>query len=211
MKRKYLKEDVVKFIKGLDVRAKTLDDAAIDNVIDRGYAELSTVSKRIFSNEDVTPLQDFYTNSEDVITLDIEEDVTEIYDLYLTKEDEKLTEGNIHEVVQGIGIYRNVHIVYRDNRYTGRFHVRLADIDDTFDNVVAKYYYTPRAFTEYVFMDSQTYLAWTDAMWAALNYFLKDIEGEAQKRASMTRTSKSIPQEPEDTVVQQRAVFNGVS
>ena len=106
-------------------------------------------------------------------------------------------------------MYRNSDVAYRDNRYLGRFHLQLDAVDEVFDNCVVKYYYTPRATDEDVFMDSQIYLAFQDAVWAALLYFLHDTEGEARKRASMQRTSKSTTQNPEDVPAQVSAVFGG--
>lgn len=208
MKTEYTRDQITDFIKNLDVRASKFTDVQLDNVINRGYAELTTVSKRIFSNEDVVSLDGYYSAGETKITLDVEDDATEIYDLYVTFEgdDKKIA----HEVLQDVGIYRNDNVAYRDNRYIGRVHVDLEAIDEVFDNLVVKYYYTPKAADTSVYMDTQTYLAWTDAMWAAANYFLKDIEGETQKRASMGRTSKSISQDPEDIPDRARTIFGGL-
>lgn len=213
-KTQYTREQVVAFIKSLDTRAREYDDTMIDNIINRGYAELTTTSKRIFSNEEVLSLDDYYDMKELKFTVDISDDVTEIYDIYLTIED--LSNKDIaicQEVVQDIGIYRNNSTAYRDNRYIGRCHTNLAAehlSQHVFDSLVVKYYYTPTATAENVYMDSQVYLAWQDAMWAALNYFQKDIEGEAQKRTSMQRTSKSTAQEPEDMPGFTRAIFGGI-
>ena len=208
-KTKYTREDIVAFIRDLDVRARDISDTKIDNIIDRGYAELTTVSKRLFSNEDVVHIADYTADGENKFTLDVEDDVTEIYDLYATIENDDVSQDICQEVIQGIGIYRNNNMVFRDNRYLGRFHVDLTAVDEEFDNIVCKYYYTPKATGEDVYMDSQVYLAFQDAMWAALNYFMKDIEGESQKRASMQRTSQSTTQEPEDIPTEQRAIFGG--
>ena len=211
-KTKYTKETIVAFIRELDVRARTIADTKINNIIDRGYAELTTVSKRLFSNEEVVDLAIYYDAGEKKLTLDVEEDVTEVYDIYVTREgDEKWL---CQEEIQGVGIYRNNDVAFRDNRYLGRVHLDLTPkyiADIVFDNCVIKYYYTPRSTDDDVYMDSQVYLAFQDAMWAALNYFMKDIEGESQKRASMTRTSKSTTQEPEDIPTEGRAMFGGFS
>ena len=209
-KTKYTKDEIVAFIRDLDVRAKTLSDAKIDNIINRGYAELTTVSKRLFSNEEIVPLDEYYDVGEERLTLDIEDDVTEIYDIYVTKEGDN--KWICQEEIQGVGMYRNSDVAFRDNRYLGRFHIDFTPDylrNVVFDNCVVKYYYTPKAIDDEVFMDSQIYLAFQDAMWAALNYFMKDIEGESQKRASMTRTSQSTTQEPEDVPPEGRAVFGG--
>jgi len=208
-KTQYTRAEIVAFIKSLDSRAREFDDAKIDTIINRGYAELNTVSKRLFSNEEVIALEDYYNSSETKFTMDIEDDVTEIYDIYVTLEDENTDRSICQAIVNNIGIYRNHDIAYRDNRYLGRFNIDLTTDDNIYDNVVVKYYYTPKATDEGVFMDSQVYLAFQDAMWAALNYFQRDIEGEAQKRASMERTSKSTTQEPEDIPTRSRAIFGG--
>ncbi len=209
MKNKYTRIEILAFLKGLDTRAKSLTDAQMDNVINRGYAELLTTSKRIFSNEEVVSLDPFYESGESKITLEVEDDATEIYDIYTTIEGDRSSYAPAQEVVQGVGIYRNTDFAFRDNRAIGRFHLDLDAYDEKFDNVIVKYYYTPKATDEDVYMDAQTYLSWTDAMWAAMNYFLKDVEGEAQKRASMHRTSKSMTQDPEDVPQSQRAIFGG--
>jgi len=209
-KKAYTRDTIVAFVKGLDTRARTFNSSQIDNVINRGYAELMTQSKRIFSNQDIVPLDDYYEINELKVTLDVDVDVTEIYDLYVTVEGENLSKSTADEVIQDIGIVRNNDIIYRDNRYVGRFHLDLGALDNKFNNAVVKYYYTPTASDQTVYMDAQTYLAFTDAMWAATNYFLKDVEGEAQKRASMERTSKSITQGPEDIPSSGRSIFGHI-
>jgi len=207
MKNAYSREEVVSFVKALDVRARKFTDAEIDNVINRGYAELSTVTKQAFSSEEVVDLEDLYEGSELKHTFDVEDDVTEIYDIYVTQEGDDKSMSQ--EVVQDVGIYRNSDLAFRDNRYVGRVHVDLDAVDTVFDNLVVKYFYTPRATTEIVYMDSQTYLAWQDAMGAATSYFLKDVDEETRKRTSMNRTSKSmVQQDPEDSVDSVRAVFS---
>jgi len=209
-KTKYTKEQITTFLKDLDIRAKEFSKEKLDSIINRGYAELTTVSKTMFSGEEVVPLDEYYTVNETKLSLDIEDDVTEVYDLYVTIEKDNTDKSICQDVIQGVGIYRNNDLAYRDNRYVGRFHLDLSAKDVVFDNVVVKYYYTPKATDEDVYMDSQVYLAFQDAIWAALNYFVKDVEGEAQKRASMSRTSKSTTQEPEDTEFASRAIFFGV-
>ena len=116
MKTKYTREEISAFVKSLDVRAKTLDDTKIDNAINRGYAELTTTSKRLFSNEDVVDLGEYYDGNEMRVTLDVEDDVTEIYDVYTTIEGDR-SKDICQEVIQGIGIYRNNNVSFRDNRY----------------------------------------------------------------------------------------------
>ncbi|RKY55370.1 MAG: hypothetical protein DRP93_03465, partial [Candidatus Neomarinimicrobiota bacterium] len=99
-------------------------DEKIDNIINRGYAELSTVSKRVFSNEEIIDLTPYYEASELQLTLDIEEDVTEVYNLYTTIEGDRST-SICQRVEQGIGMYVNSDVSYRDNRSIGRIHVDL--------------------------------------------------------------------------------------
>lgn len=209
-KTAYTRESIVAFVKGLDVRSQEFDDPKIDDVINRGYAELGTVSKRLFSNEEVLSLDEYYETGELKFTVDIEEDVTEVYDIYTTLEDDNSNRSICQEIIQDVGIYRNSDLAYRDNRYLGRCHVDLEARDETFDSLILKYYYTPKATTETIYMDSQVHMAFQDAMWAALNYFMKDVESESQKRASMTRTSKSTTQEPEDIPDSPRAIFGGI-
>jgi len=207
MKNIYTRDEIITFIKGLDVRARKFTDTEINNVINRGYAELSTVTKQAFSSEEVVDLSPFYDGSELKHTFDIEDDVTDIYDLYVTQEGDDKSMSQ--EVVQDVGIYRDTDLAFRDNRYVGRLHIHLDASDTQFDNLVAKYFYTPRATDESVYMDSQAYLAWTDAMGAATDYFLKDVDEETRKRTSMNRTSKSmVQQDPEDSVDSVRAVFS---
>ena len=207
MKTMYTRDTINTFVRGLDVRAKTLTPTQLDNVINRGYAELMTTSKKLFSNEDVVNLAAYYTGGELKLTIDVEADCTEIYDVYTTIEGEVANKSVCEDIIQGIGICRDNDVAYRDNRYIGRVHLDLGASSNTYDNLVVKYYFTPNATTADIYMDSQVYLAFTDAMWAALLYFFKDIEGEAQKRASMQRTSKSITQEPEDVPDIGRAIF----
>ena len=210
-KTKYTKDQIVSFVKELDVRAKTLSDTKIDDVINRAYAELMTVSKKLFSNEEVVYLGDYYDVGETKFTLDIQEDTNEIYDLYTTIEGDNTDKAICQEVIQGVGIYRNNDVSYRDNRYVGRFHVDLKAVDFIFNNVVCKYYYTPEATSDDVFMDRQLFMAFQDAIWTSLNYFLKDVESEMQKKASMNRTAKSVTQDPEDVPEEGRAMFGGFS
>ena len=210
-KTAYTRESIVTFIKNLDVRAREYNADKIDNIINRGYAELTTVSKRLFSNEEIISLDEYYEVNEKSFTIDIEEDVTEVYDIYVTIEDELADKSICQEVTHGIGVYRDFDLAYRDNNNLGRCHVDLGTVSDrTFDNLIIKYYYTPKATTETIYMDSQTYMTFQDAMWAALNYFAKDVESESQKRASMQRTSKSTAQEPEDIPDMGRAIFGGL-
>lgn len=216
MKSKYTREQIVSFVKSLDVRAQKFTDEQIDNVINRGYAELVSHRKTIFSNEEVADLAKNYAIPQLNDTFEIEEDVTEIYDIYL--QDGTAEPGDFHQrYIQGSGIYVNSEMAYRDNRETGRVHIDLGRSKDfseipsghQFDTLVVKYYYTPKATDETVYMDAQTYLAWTDAMNVATNYFLKDVENEMRKQASLKRTSASIGNDVEDELTERRAMFGG--
>ena len=209
-KTKYTKEEIVAFVKDLDTRAKTLSETKIDAIINRGYAELTTVSKRLFSNEEVLSLAPYYEGGEYKFIVDVDEDVTEVYDVYTTIEGEDRDKSMCQEIIQGVGIYRNDNLSFRDNRYIGRIQTDLSAVETEFDNLVIKYYYTPKITSGDVYMSSQVYLAFQDAIWAALNYFMKDVEGEAQRRTSMHRTGKSTLEEPEDIVIKSRAIFGGV-
>ena len=214
MKTKYTRDEINTFIRGLDVRAKTLSDTQLDNVVNRGYAELMTVSSRLFSNEEVISLDEYYESGETKLSFDVEDDATEVYDVYTTIEGDETDKTYCDEVVQGIGIYRNNDVAYRDNRYVGRVHLDLDTPSYSgstqFDNCIVKYYYTPRSTDEDVMMSSQVWATFTDAMWASLNYFLKDVESESQKRASMERTSAAVMEVPEDIPDRGRAVFGGM-
>jgi len=86
MKVEYTREAIVEFIRNLDTRARDFNDARIDDVINRGYAELMTVTNRIFSNEDVVELAPYYETNELKVSLDVEDDATEVYDVYVTEE-----------------------------------------------------------------------------------------------------------------------------
>jgi len=148
MKTEYTRDDINTFVRGLDTRAKVLSDVQLNNVVNRGYAELMTVSTRLFSNEDVVNLDEYYASNEMTLSFDVEDDAVDVYDLYLTVEGEDADKSICQEVVQGIGIYRNDNVVYRDNSYIGRVHLSLdAEVlsDATFDNCLVKYYYTPKA------------------------------------------------------------------
>jgi len=209
MKNEYTKEHIVEFIKTLDTRAKTFSPEKIDQVINRAYAELTAVSRKIFSNEDITDLGQYYDSGQSGFTAEVLDDVTEIYKIYTTVEGPFADKTICQYVNQDVGEYYDDNVAYRDNRNVGTIHVRLDAVDTKFDNLVVKYYYTPSAQSQSVYMDSQTYLSWQDAIGTAVNYFLHDSEEESRKRASLARTSKSMTQEPEDAPEEIRAVFSG--
>ena len=138
-KTKYTKEEIVAFVKDLDTRAKTLSETKIDAIINRGYAELTTVSKRLFSNEEVLSLASYYEGGEYKFIVDVDEDVTEVYDVYTTIEGEDRDKSMCQEIIQGVGIYRNDSLSFRDNRYIGRIQTDLSTVETEFDNLVIKY------------------------------------------------------------------------
>jgi len=209
----YTRDNIVNNIKLLDVRVRNLTEEQIDAVIDMAYAELSIVSPELFSNEEIINLDEYYDTSEMKATFDVEEDATEIYDVYTTIEGEDTLKDTCTEVVQGIGICRNKDVAYLDNRYVGRFHIDLgaeSALDTVYDNLIAKYYFTPSATTEIVYMSKQVFRSFQDAIGIAVNYFVKDIEGEAQKRASLLRTSSGIQNAPEDIPDMPQSIFGGL-
>ena len=206
----YTRDTIINNIKFLDVRAKNLTDEQIDAVINMAYAELSITSRELFSNEEIVNLDAYYDTSEMKATFDVEEDALEIYDLYTTIEGDDRLKDTCEEVVQGIGINRNNNLAFRDNRYIGRFHIDLEAEDTIYDNLIAKYYFTPSATTEIVYMSKQVFRSFQDALGIAVNYFVKDIEGEAQKRASLLRTSSGIQDAPEDIPDMRPAMFGGL-
>ena len=208
-KRRYTKEEIVAFIKDLDTRAVKLSDTKIDNIIDRAYSELMTISKSLFSDEEVLDLAPYYESDEGKITVQINRDVTYVYDLYVTLEGEHKLKDACDDIINEIGLCRNPEIIKRDNRNNDIVHIYLDYIDDTrFDNAVIKYFYTPISTQDDIFMDSQVYIAFQDALGTSLNYFLKDVETENQKRNSMNRTARAAVQEPNDTPEPVRAVFD---
>ena len=206
MKNTYSNDDITEFIKNLDVRAREFDAAKIAQVKNRGYAEMMTLSKHLFSGEEVVDLGPYYDLGETELTFDVEDNVNEVYDLYLTIEGDQVLPHGV-TTIQGVNQYRNNNTFYKDNRSVGRVHLDLTNEDQVFDTAIVKYFYTPNATTEDLYMDAQTYLSFQDAMWVAVNYFLKDIEGESQKRASLQRTITSVSKEPEDETTFHRSVF----
>ena len=195
MKRAYTREEIVTIVKGYDVRAQTLDSSKIDTVLDQAYAELCTVVQA-FSNEEVVDVATYRDVGEYKFTLDIVEDVTSIYDLYVTIENEHSSFSH------GIQEIRDDQVIWQDNRYNGRVHIdlsRMPNAGSQADSIVIKYYYVPVATSETVYLDAQTMLAFKNAIGVALTDQLKDIEGNIQKRAAMTRTAKAILlAQPED-------------
>lgn len=210
-KNTYTRTDIVDFIKALDTRAKAFDDTKLDFVINRAYTEMTNSAPTLFSDENILNLAQYYDLGQDLITLDVSEDCLEVYDTYTTLENTSSADLSIcDEVVNGIGIYRNRDTIYRDNRNVGRVYVDLKAIDYQFDNAVIKFYYVPKATTAEVYMSARVYAAFQDAIGVAVNYFLKDVEGEMQKQASLRRTSLSANYEPEDIPDRTPQVFKGM-
>ena len=205
MKKAYSQSMIVAAVKSLDKRAIVLTDDVINNIIDDGYTELCTIVQA-FSDEEIVNLDDFYTNNETLITLDIEEDVSAIYDLYLTIEgqDKLLYDYGIEKI-------RDKKVIYRDNRYNGRVHIDLDTQERQVDNAILKYYYVPTHTSETIYMDAQTWLAFKSALGVAMYDTLHDVERNGQKRAEMTRRAKAImPSLPEDaTAPAYGHIFNG--
>lgn len=212
MRRKITKVQLLAYIQGLDTRAEDLSPAQLDEVMLTGFSEIATVVTP-FSNEEVVNISEYVLNGETNITLDVEEDVLDIYDLYMDVS--KQTDSRI----QGIDIYRNTNVLFKDGRYVGRVHIALGElisstryIDNKYgitpgdiNNIIIKYLYTPDADFEDAFIDSQAYLTLQFAMATSLYDYLHDVETASQKRAGMIRTGKAVmhskPEDfrPEDT------------
>ena len=205
MKVSYPKQYFIDRIKMQDKRAAVLEDAIIDNIINDGFAEVSTVGM-FFSDEEVVSMAPYYAAGETLLTLDIEEDVTAIYDYYLTDENEsfldyehgikKMQHSNFR-MLDG----SDVNSMYLDNRYNGRVHIDLSKVRKNVivDNAVIKYYYIPTASSDNFYMDAQTRLATESAMASAMYDYLHDVERASQKRAQFTRQAMAIiPEDPED-------------
>ncbi len=202
MKRPFSREDITNYVMNIDKRALKLDSDQIDAVIDAGYAEMGSVY-HLFSNEEIIDLVPIYESTENKFTVDIEEDVVEVYECYLTVEDQsfELYDHGIKEIT-------NVNAIYLDNRYNGRVHIDLSRAGEVCDNVVIKYFYTPKATDETVYMDQPTYLAAQNAFAAALLDRLHDVERSMQKLAAMKRTvNAAIPKDPEDLIAPRASVF----
>jgi len=217
MKVEYTKEYFVNRIKNLDVRAKKLSDDDIDNILNDGFAEISTIGM-LFSDEEVIDMADYYSNGEKQLTLDIEEDVTQIYDYYLTNESQasdifyhgiqKLQDSRFKRLDNS-----DQNSMWKDNRYNGRVHINLDEVPNNIivENAIIKYFYIPTSSSTSYYMDSQTRLATESAMGAAMYEYLHDVEKAGQKRAAMKRQGLAIIpfQDPEDLHKTYRSVFTG--
>ncbi len=197
MKKLYTKEDVVNIVKRYDVRAKTLTSEQIDDVINVAYAEVTAIVQA-FSNEEVINCVPFYDDGELKFTIDVEEDVTGVYDQYVTIEDQ---DNAIH--YHGIRKVRDKNVIYLDNRYNGRVHIDLNNMPEQLvgNNIIIKYYYTPQATTDNIYMDQQTALALNFALGSSLYDYIHDVDRSSQKRAGLQRTAAAIiPQLTEDAL-----------
>lgn len=195
MLRQITRTEIETLIKNLDTRAKTFTSDEFDYVINMGYAELSTFN-HLFYNEEIVSLADQYEAGELSFVMDIEEDVAFIYDLYLAKE------SSDESLLDGIKKERTKRAIYKDERYAGRVHVNLDNADTSYENAVIKYSFTPRATSEHLYIDQQTYLALRDAFSCSLYNKLGDVERESQKRASLARTARAvIPKYPQDYII----------
>ncbi len=208
MKKGYTREEIVNTLMAIDVRTKKLDDVEMDNIINLAYAELSTVA-RLFTDEVVISASTYYSASELIFSIDIEEDVVYIYDLYLTVED-----SDPFLFDHGIKKITNINNIYRDNREVGKFHVNLDRVIDEYgetviaDNIIAKYFYTPSATDDTVYMDKPTFLAFRNSLDASVSDVFKDVERNNQKLAAMKRTGLSaVPNDPEDLYTVRKSKF----
>jgi len=208
MKREYTKQDIVNVVKRSDKRTETLTDDQIDDVINFAYAELSTVA-RLFTDEAIIPVVDYYNAGEMLFTIDVEDDVVYIYDLYLTNENQDF---ELYE--HGIEKITDINAIYRDNRETGRVHINLAqarsetNAEVIVDNIIVKYFFTPHSTTESIFMDQPTFLALKNALSTALYDYMNDVERSMQKLSAMKRTGlAAIPNDPEDLLEGKPSMF----
>jgi len=194
MKKAYTPKMIIDIIKLLDTRALKFSEDKLNTVIDDAYAELCTIIQA-FSDEEVVDLTPFYTEGEELVTLDINEDVVDIYDLYVTFEDK---DKEVYK--HGIEKIRDDRVIYKDNRYNGRVHIDLeVRAVKQYDNAVLKYYYIPTHTTETVYMDAQTWIAFKSSLGVVVYAMLHDVTKSGQKRAEMTRRARAIvPDLPED-------------
>lgn len=186
------------------MRAKDLTDTEIDDIINDGFSELATIGK-FFSDEEIIDLAPYYETNQMKDSIDILEDVVGVYDLYLTVEDQDF---DLYE--HGIRKIRDSNIIYQDNRQVGRIHMDLNNMamNVVADNLIIKYFYTPQATTQDIYMDHQTSLALDKAFGVALYSYLNDVERSGQKRAAMARIGLSIVSHiPEDLIDVRESMF----
>lgn len=214
MKIEYPKSYFVDRLRRLEPRAAKLTDNDFDNIINDGFAEMSTLGM-FYSDEEVVSMLPYYEGGETKLTLDIEEDVTFIYDYYLTSENEAF-DDHLHGIrrMQHTNFKRidnaDENSMYLDNRYNGRIHINLEQTPDgtIVDNAVIKYFYTPTSNTDVFYMDQQTRLATESAMASALFEYFLDTEKAGRKRAAMTRQALAIvPINPEDLLDRPKSMF----
>ena len=202
MKRKFTRAEIAELIVSLDVRARKFTPEQIDTIIDGGYAEMGSVY-HLFSSEEVIDLAPMYESGENKFTIDVEEDVVEIYEFYLSVENQ-----SFDEYEHGIKEITEPNAVFLDNRYHGRIHLDLSQAGEVCDNLVVKYFYTPKATDEEVYMDQPTYLAAQNAFAAVLLDRMHDVERSMQKLAAMKRTvNAAIPKDPRDLIEDRVKIF----
>jgi len=216
MKNKYTRDYFLKRIVRQDVRAQKIPTEDLLDVLNDGFAEISTIGM-YFSDEEVVDMGQYYADGELRLTLDVEEDVTQIYDYYLTSEGESQ-----EEFVNGIKKFQDsrfkrldstdVNSMWLDSRYNGRVHIDLKQLpsNEQADNAIIKYFYVPNSESEFYYMDNQTRLATESAMAAAMYDYVHDVERAGQKRAAMKRQAMAIiPDIPDDLEYPFRSVFTG--
>jgi len=204
VKREIKKSQLIHLLNNLDKRSLELSNESIDEIINNAFAELSTVA-RLFTDEDVLSTRDYYDNGELIFTLDIHSDVVYVYDLYLTVENQ---DHNIFD--HGINKITDLNCIYRDNRESGRIHVDLTKVPENqiIDNIVIKYFYTPSATDNSIYMDQPTYVATRNALGVALYDWMNDVDRSMQKLAAMKRTGlAAVPNDPEDLLEPKPSMF----
>lgn len=216
MKNSYPLTYFIKRLKKLDKRMDLLPEEDLLEIINDGFAEVSTIGM-FFSDEEVISMVPYYEAGEKQITLDIQEDVTQIYDYYLTQENQSFT-LDYHGInkLQDSRFRRidnsDINSMWLDSRYDGRVHIDLNRVGNnvTVDNAVVKYFYVPTSDSDVFYMDNQTRLATESAIASAGYDYIHDVERASQKRAAMKRQAMAIiPTMPEDLEKPYRAMFPG--
>jgi hypothetical protein len=203
MKRIITKDDLINYMKVLDTRVRKLDADVIDQIIIDSFAEFSTVSNSI-SNRYIVDLKPYYDAGETKFNIQIPEDVVFIYDLYLAKstDDLLLSEHGEYHV-------RDESVIWADAQKRDVFHVNLEDqkYGQSYDLAYAEYIYIPHDanFTE-IYMHTDAYNAYRDALSASAYDYLHDDEKALMKRSEMKRKAMSIANAyPEDYAEPKRA------
>ena len=208
MKRRIKKEDLVVFLRELDTRIEDKSEAWIDRAINSGFAELGTVTNQ-FTMETSIDLLPYYENGETKLTINLSQDVNYVFDMYLMVDSQ-----NPDLYKHGERKIRDENLIYSDAQDISSINVDLKGSNnyyiDTFTAAVVKYFYTPNADFDDIYIGGDVYLALENALAAAAYQMLHDVEKNGQMRAAMTRTGLAIlTQDPEDyqDLVRYPAIF----